>query len=115
MENGNDHWLSAICYDCGSTDNFLIQLLNGFVSEMLLFIMASRHSLIFGLMDIIILTPGAFCLLGGYIGLSMVRGLNNFWLAMILAPLLVGACSLASRLVGRASLADRIDSPAFRK
>jgi branched-subunit amino acid ABC-type transport system permease component len=72
-------------------ENFLLQLLNGLVSGMLLFIMASGLSLIFGLMDVIALTHGAFYLLGGYIGLTMVRTFDNFWLALIVAPLCVGA------------------------
>lgn len=70
-------------------DTFLIQLLNGLVSGMLLFIMASGLSLIFGQMNVINLSHGAYYLLGGYIGLSMVRQFNNFWLALILAPMAV--------------------------
>ncbi len=70
-------------------ENFIIQLLNGLVSGMLLFVMAAGLSLIFGQMNVINLAHGSFYLLGGYIGLSMVRQ-GNFWLALVLAPLLVG-------------------------
>ena len=75
-------------------ENFVIQLLNGLVSSMLLFIMAAGLSLIFGQMNVINLTHGAFYLLGGYIGLSAVRQLNNFWLALIIAPLVVGTLGI---------------------
>ncbi|HEX6383502.1 MAG TPA: branched-chain amino acid ABC transporter permease [Anaerolineae bacterium] len=75
-------------------ENFLIQLLNGLVAGMLLFTMAAGLSLIFGQMNVINLSHGAFYLLGGYVGLSMVRQLNNFWLALIIAPLLVGLIGL---------------------
>lgn len=75
-------------------ENFLIQLLNGLVTSMLLFVMAAGLSLIFGLMDVINLTHGAFYLLGGYIGLTAVRQLGNFWLALIVAPVLVGGLGL---------------------
>ncbi len=75
-------------------ENFLLQLLNGLVAGMLLFVMAAGLSLIFGLMDVINLTHGAFYLLGGYIGLTLVRTLNNFWLALIVAPLVVGSLGL---------------------
>lgn len=71
-------------------ENFIIQFLNGLVSGMLLFVMAAGLSLIFGQMNVINLTHGGFYLLGGYIGLSMVRQFDNFWLALIIAPLLVG-------------------------
>ncbi len=76
-------------------ENFIIQFLNGLVSGMLLFIMAAGLSLIFGQMDVINLAHGGFYLLGGYIGLSMVRQFNNFWLALIIAPLIVGGLGLA--------------------
>jgi len=72
-------------------ENFLIQLLNGLVAGMLLFIMAAGLSLIFGQMNVINLSHGAFYLLGGYVGLSAVRQLGSFWLALIVAPLVVGA------------------------
>ncbi len=88
-------------------ENFLLQLLNGLVTSMLLFVLAAGLSLIFGLMDVINLTHGAFYLLGGYIGLTLVRQFDNFWLALALAPLFVGALGLTieyfflRRLYGR--------------
>ncbi len=75
-------------------ENFITQLLNGLVTSMLLFVMAAGLSLIFGLMDVINLTHGAFYLLGGYIGLTAVRQLGNFWLALLIAPVLVGGLGL---------------------
>lgn len=76
-------------------ETFTLQLLNGLVFSMLLFIMAAGLSLIFGQMNVINLSHGAFYLLGGYIGLSMVRAFDDFWLALILAPLAVGGLGLA--------------------
>jgi branched-subunit amino acid ABC-type transport system permease component len=73
---------------------FIVQFLNGLVSSMLLFVMAAGLSLIFGQMNVINLTHGGFYLLGGYIGLTMIRQFDNFWLALILAPLLVGGLGL---------------------
>jgi len=75
-------------------DNFLLQLLNGLVTSMLLFTMAAGLSLIFGQMNVINLSHGAFYLLGGYIGLTAIRQLDAFWPAVIVAPLLVGALGL---------------------
>jgi branched-subunit amino acid ABC-type transport system permease component len=75
-------------------DNFVIQLLNGLVTSMLLFVMAAGLSLIFGQMNVINLSHGAFYLLGGYIGLTAVRRFDSFWLALLIAPLLVGALGL---------------------
>lgn len=95
-------------------DNFLIQLLNGLVFSMLLFTLAAGLSLIFGLMDVINLAHGAFYLLGGYIGLTMVRQFGNFWLALVLAPLLAGGLGLIleyfflRRLYGRHRHLDQV-------
>ena len=54
-------------------ESILIQLLNGLVAGMLLFVMAAGLSLIFGLMDVINLAHGALYLLGGYVGLGILR------------------------------------------
>ncbi len=75
-------------------ENFIIQLLNGLVFSSLLFVLAAGLSLIFGQMNVINLAHGAFYLLGGYIGLSLARYSDSFWLALILAPLLVGGLGL---------------------
>lgn len=91
-------------------DTFVIQLTNGLVFSLLLFMMAAGLSLIFGLMDVVNLAHGTFYLLGGYIGLSIVRLSGSFWLALLLAPLLVGALGLLlermllRRLYGRGHL-----------
>jgi branched-subunit amino acid ABC-type transport system permease component len=75
-------------------ENFIIQLLNGLVFSSLLFVLAAGLSLIFGQMNVINLAHGAFYLLGGYVGLSIARYSDSFWLALILAPLLVGGLGL---------------------
>jgi branched-subunit amino acid ABC-type transport system permease component len=66
---------------------------------MLLFVMAAGLSLIFGLMDVINLGHGAIYLLGVYIGLAMIRSSNNFWLALLVAPLVVGLLGLLIQYV----------------
>lgn len=81
-------------------ENLLLQLLNGLVTSMLLFIMAAGLSLIFGQMNVINLGHGAFYLLGGYIGLTAVRLTGHYWTAVLIAPLLVAAlATLLERLL----------------
>jgi branched-subunit amino acid ABC-type transport system permease component len=75
-------------------ENYVIQLLNGLVAGMLLFVMAAGLSLIFGLIDVVNLWHGALYLLGGYIGLTLIRSLGDFWLALLIAPLCVGLLGL---------------------
>ena len=71
-------------------ETLVIQTLNGLVFSMLLFVMAAGLSLIFGQMDVINLAHGSFYLLGGYIGFTMIRQYENYWLALIIAPVIVG-------------------------
>ena len=70
------------------------QALNGISFGALLFILAAGLSLIFGMMDIVNLAHGAFYMLGAYIALTVVQQTGQFWLALALAPLLVGALGL---------------------
>lgn len=62
---------------------WLLQLFNGVSFAMLIFIISSGLTLIFGLMDIINLSHGSFYLVGAYIGLSTVWQFESFWLAII--------------------------------
>jgi len=70
------------------------QALNGISFGALLFILAAGLSLIFGMMDIVNLAHGAFYMLGAYIALTVVQQTGQFWLALALAPLLVGVLGL---------------------
>jgi branched-chain amino acid transport system permease protein len=72
-----------------------IQLLNGLSLGMLLFLLSSGLSVIFGLMRIINLAHGSFYLIGGYIGLTIILATGSFWLGLLIAPLVVGALSAA--------------------
>jgi branched-subunit amino acid ABC-type transport system permease component len=71
------------------------QALNGISFGALLFILAAGLSLIFGMMDVVNLAHGAFYMLGAYIALTVVQRTGQFWLGLVLAPLLVGALGLA--------------------
>ena len=71
------------------------QALNGISFGALLFILAAGLSLIFGMMDVVNLAHGAFYMLGAYIALTVVQRTGQFWLALVVAPLLVGALGLA--------------------
>src|SRR5258705_189171 len=72
----------------------VVQALNGISFGALLFILAAGLSLIFGMMDVVNLAHGAFYMLGAYITLSVVQRTGQFWLALVLAPLLIGALGL---------------------
>lgn len=71
-----------------------IQFLNGLAYSLLLFLLAAGLSLIFGMMDVVNLAHGSFFLIGTYVGLTIVRVTGNFWIALIVTPLLIGALGL---------------------
>lgn len=72
---------------------FGILILNGLSQAGILFILGSGLTLAFGLMRVINLSHGAFYMLGGYIGYSVLRATGNWVLALV-----VGALAIA--LVG---------------
>ncbi len=62
---------------------------------MLLFLLSSGLSLIFGLMRIINLAHGAFYLVAAYVGLTVMRATQSFLLSLIVATALVTVIGLA--------------------
>jgi branched-chain amino acid transport system permease protein len=77
-----------------SLHEFGLQLLNGLTFAALLFLVSSGFTLIFGLMRIVNLAQGSLYLLGGYIGLSVIRATGSFWLALPAAAMAIGALGL---------------------
>jgi branched-subunit amino acid ABC-type transport system permease component len=71
--------------------DFLAQALNGLSYGVLLFLLSVGLTLIFGMLDIVNLAHGSFYLLGAYAGLALIAATGNFWLALAVAPLAVGA------------------------
>ena len=66
---------------------WIIQILNGVSFGMLLFLLAAGLSLIFGLMKVLNLAHGSYYLLGGYLGLTVLRFTDSFLLALLGAAL----------------------------
>ena len=64
---------------------FLIQLLNGVQYGMLLFLVASGLTLVFGIMGIINVAHGSFYMIGAYLAWSLTQNLGNFWLALVVS------------------------------
>jgi len=70
--------------------SLFIQALHGLVYGMLLFLVASGLTLVFGMMDVLNIAHAAFYMLGAYFGYTLVLATGNFWLALIVAPVAVG-------------------------
>ena len=69
---------------------FILLILNGLTLASILFVLGSGLTLAFGLMRVVNLSHGAFYILGGYIGYTVVKATGNWPLALI-----VGALSIA--------------------
>jgi branched-chain amino acid transport system permease protein len=67
-----------------------VQALHGLVYGMVLFLLASGLTLIFGMMDVLNFAHGALYMLGAYFSYTVMVWTGQFWLSLLIAPLLVG-------------------------
>ena len=70
------------------------QVFTGLVLGGLYVLLAIGLSLIFGLMTVVNFAHGALYMLGAYYGFFLLGLTRNFWVALVVAPLMVGACGL---------------------
>jgi branched-subunit amino acid ABC-type transport system permease component len=70
--------------------DFFGQALNGLSYGVLLFLLSVGLTLIFGMLDVVNLAHGSFYMLGAYAGLGLIAVTGSFWVALLLAPLVVG-------------------------
>src|SRR5215471_9576162 len=86
---------------------FFIQLLNGIQYGLLLFLLASGLTVIFGIMGVLNLAHGSFYMVGAYLAFWLSREIGNMWLAvpielaLVLVIGLVLETGLFSRLYHR--------------
>ena len=70
-------------------DLILIQTINGLVTGMILALVASGLTLIFGIMDVVNFAHGELFMLGAYVGVIVMATTGSFWLALVSATVLV--------------------------
>src|ERR1700758_4352103 len=88
-------------------DLLLIQTINGVVSGMILALVASGLTLIFGIMDVVNFAHGEFLMLGAYVGGLTLAATHNFWLALIAASLTIALLGAAIYLAALRPLIGR--------
>src|SRR5580700_4557504 len=64
-------------------DELLIQTINGIVTGMILALVASGLTLIFGIMDVVNFAHGELFMLGAYVGVIVLTATGSFWLALV--------------------------------
>jgi len=73
---------------------YLIQLLNAVQYGLLLFLLASGLTLIFGIMGVINLAHGSFYMVGAYLAYWLAQATGNLWLAIPLSVIVAFAVGL---------------------
>jgi branched-subunit amino acid ABC-type transport system permease component len=91
-------------------EQILIQTVNGVVTGMILALVASGLTLIFGIMDVVNFAHGELFMLGAYVGVITYAATGDFWMAFLVATLTIAALGAAlywttlRPLLGRDSL-----------
>jgi branched-chain amino acid transport system permease protein len=80
-------------------DLLLIQTVNGIVTGMILALIASGLTLIFGIMDVVNFAHGELFMLGAYLGVLVIATTGNFWLALVVASLVIALLGAALQVV----------------
>lgn len=85
----------------------LTAILNGLSRGLLLFLIASGLSLIFGLMGVVNFAHGAFYALGGYLAVFVFGFSESFLVALFVAPFLVALVGIVAETTTIRPLYDR--------
>src|SRR6267378_4411983 len=87
------HFFQAIPYD-----QIIIQTVNGIVTGMILALIASGLTLIFGIMDVVNFAHGELFMLGAYMGVIVLATSGSFWLALVISVLVVALLGAAIQI-----------------
>jgi len=76
-------------------EQILIQTINGVVTGMILALVASGLTLIFGIMDVVNFAHGELFMLGAYAGVIILAVTGDFWIALATATLVIALLGAA--------------------
>src|ERR1700674_831649 len=80
-------------------DLIVIQTVNGIVAGMILALIASGLTLIFGIMDVVNFAHGELFMLGAYVGVIVIAATGNFWLGLVAPALIVAILGAAIQII----------------
>jgi branched-chain amino acid transport system permease protein len=78
----------------GIASTIVIQVLHGLAYGMLLFLVASGLTLVFGMMSVLNLAHASFYMLGAYFSYQMLKWIGNFWIGLLICPILVAVLGI---------------------
>jgi branched-subunit amino acid ABC-type transport system permease component len=79
-------------------DAILVQTVTGLVNGMILALVASGLTLIFGIMDVVNFAHGDLVMLGGFTGAATLAITGNFWLALLAAAVVIAVFGAALQI-----------------
>jgi branched-subunit amino acid ABC-type transport system permease component len=79
-------------------DQILIQTVTGLVNGMILALVASGLTLIFGIMDVVNFAHGDLVMLGAFVGATTVGITGSFWLGLLVAALTLAVFGAALQI-----------------
>lgn len=79
-------------------DQIIIQSITGLVNGMVLALVASGLTLIFGIMDVVNFAHGDLVMLGGFVGAVTVATTGSFWLGLLIAALIIAVFGAALQI-----------------
>lgn len=93
-------------------DLLALQIVLGLALGSIYVIVGLGLSLIFGMLNVVNFAHGAFFMVGGYLGVYLFGKTGNFWLGLVLVPLLIGLLGMAvERVLVRPLYGRGIDDP----
>jgi branched-chain amino acid transport system permease protein len=95
-----------------STSALVAQVFTGLVLGGIVVLLAIGLSLIFGLMTVVNFAHGSLYMLGAYLGFFLLGLTRNFWLSLVIAPVMVFMLGLViERLLVRPLYGRSVDDP----
>jgi branched-subunit amino acid ABC-type transport system permease component len=88
-------------------DQLVIQTINGIVSGMILALVASGLTLIFGIMDVVNFAHGELFMLGAYVGTTTLVVTGSFWIALLVASVAIAVLGAALQVIALRPLLGR--------
>jgi branched-subunit amino acid ABC-type transport system permease component len=79
-------------------DQILIQTVTGLVNGMILALVASGLTLIFGIMDVVNFAHGDLVMLGAFVGATTVAVTGSFWLGLLIAAVTLAVFGAAIQI-----------------
>jgi branched-chain amino acid transport system permease protein len=73
---------------------YVAQAIHGLAYGMLLFLVASGLTMIFGMMGILNIAHASFAMLSAYFCYQVLLMTENFWVALLIAPVIAGICGV---------------------